>query len=167
MPLIKLFLDICLFRQGPQDVPRSRFLLGIVAAANLLFSIVLGLFEVDFPQALIQGLAALALLLTFILVTLTVAGQRDRIEQTLTAAVGGDTLITALGLPLVIARVALPGLQNTASLLLLGLMLWEIAVFGHIIRHALNLPYLAGLGVALAYTAISLRVMMTLFPPLT
>ena len=167
MPLIKLFLDICFFRQGPQDVPRSRFLLGMVVSANLLFSIVLGLFEVDFPQALAQGLAALALLLTFILLALTVTGKRDRGEQTLTAAVGCDAIITALGLPLVMASVALPGMQETASLLLLGLMLWEIAVFGHILRHALDLPYLAGLGVALAYTAISLRVMMAWFPPLT
>jgi hypothetical protein len=106
-------------------------------------------------------------LLTFILLVLTVTGKRDRGEQTLTAAVGCDAIITALGLPLVLASVALPGMQETASLLLLGLMLWEIAVFGHILRHALNLPYLAGLGVALAYTAISLRVMMALFPPLT
>ena len=167
MPLIKLFLDICFFHQGPQDVPRSRFLLGMAVGANLLFSIMLGSFEVDFPQAVTQGLAALALLLTFILLTLAVTGKRDRGEQTLTAAVGCDAIITALGLPLVMASVALPGMQETASLLLLGLMLWEIAVFGHILRHALDLPFLPGLGVALAYTAISLRVMMALFPPLT
>jgi hypothetical protein len=61
----------------------------------------------------------------------------------------------------------LPDWQGFLSLLVTALMLWAIAVLGHILREALNLPYLAGFLLALAYTAGSLRIMMAWFPSLT
>ncbi len=166
MPLIKLFLDICRFRLGPQDVPRSGFLLGLVLALNALASLLLGLLEVDMATAGLQTLVALALLTAFIFASLRLSRHPGRFQQTLTAALGCDALITALALPLLAAGLLLPSVQVTVSLMLLATMLWEIAVIGHILRHALGLPYLAGLVVSLVYTMLSLKVMATVFPAL-
>lgn len=167
MPLIKLFLDICRFRLGPQDVPpRSGFLLGLVLALNALASLLLGLLEVDMATAGLQTLVALALLTAFIFASLRLSRHPGRFQQTLTAALGCDALITALALPLLAAGLLLPSVQVTVSLMLLATMLWEIAVIGHILRHALDLPYLAGLVASLVYTMLSLKVMATVFPAL-
>ena len=41
MPIFRLFLAVCLFRKGPQDVPASGLLLGLLIGLNLLVSFLL------------------------------------------------------------------------------------------------------------------------------
>ena len=91
-----------------------------------------------------------------------------RFPQSLIAALAADGMITALAIPLVFVSVALPEWQAAVSLLLLAMMLWELAVLGHIIQQAMDFPrYGPGLALAFVYTALSMRIMMGLFPPLT
>ncbi|MDD1649776.1 MAG: hypothetical protein LUO80_05210 [Methylococcaceae bacterium] len=164
MPLVKRFVDICLFRNGPQDLPASRFLLGLVIVLNVLVSVFLAGLEADLPQAMLQSLLAPALLAIFLFGLLKFSKHSNRYTQTLTAGIGGDALITVLAIPLVLISLAIPDARAYMGLLLFALMLWEMAVIGHIIRHAMEIPYMAGLGLALAYTALSYRIMMALFP---
>ena len=80
-----------------------------------------------------------------------------RFEQTLSALTGTGTLMGLLALPLMVwivqqspdGDIALP------SLLLLGLMAWNIAIMAHILRHALNTPIWGGALYALGYTFLS------------
>ena len=167
MPLIQLFIDICLFRKGPQDVPVSRFLLGLILAFNFLLSTGLLLIEAELIQALSQAACAMGLMLAFLYLILKLARLAPRFLQTATAALGSDTVFSLGALPLMAAGQFQPEWQGSLSLLLSALMLWAIAVLAHILREALNLPYLAGFGLALAYTAGSLRIMMAWFPSLT
>lgn len=167
MPLIQLFLDICLFRKGPQDIPASRFLLGLILGLNLLVSTGLLLMEADVIQALFQAACAMGLMFAFLYLVLRLARLTPRFLQTATAALGSDTVFTLAALPLMVTGQLQPEWQGALSLLLSALMLWAIAVLAHVLREALNLPYLAGFGLALAYTAGSLRIMMMWFPSLT
>lgn len=48
MPIVKLFLDICLFRKGPQDVPLSKPLLTLTLIFALMASTLISLMEVGF-----------------------------------------------------------------------------------------------------------------------
>ena len=168
MPIFKLFLDICLFRKGPQDIPLSRFLLVLTLVFTLSTSMLLSWVEVEFFQAILQSVCATLLLVGFFFGMLRMAGKITRFPQTLIAALAADGMITALAMPLVFVSVALPECQAAASLLLLAMMLWELAVLGHIIQQAMDFPrYGPGFALAFVYTVLSMRIMMGLFPPLT
>jgi hypothetical protein len=167
MPLIQLFLDICLFRKGPQDVPASQFLLGLILSLNLLVSAGLLLMEADPGQAIVQAACAMGLMFAFLYGLLKITRLDSRFLQTASAALATDAVFTLAAAPLMGMGQVLPDWQGFLSLLVTALMLWAIAVLGHILREALNLPYLAGFLLALAYTAGSLRIMMAWFPSLT
>lgn len=168
MPIFKLFLDICLFRKGPQDVPLSHFLLVISLNFALLTSIMLSWVEVAFFQAFLQSLCATLLLVGFFFGMLKIASKITRFPQTLIAALAADGMITALAIPLVLISLALPEWQPAVSLVLLAMMLWELAVLGHIVQQSMDFPrYGPGFALALIYTALSMRIMMGLFPPLS
>ena len=168
MPIFKLFLDICLFRKGPQDIPLSRFLLVLTLVFTLPTSMLLSWVEVEFFQAILQSICATLLLVGFFFGMLKIASKITRFPQTLIAALAADGMITALAIPLVLVSVALPEWRAAVSLLLLAMMLWELAALGHIIQQAMGFPrYGPGLALAFVYTALSMRIMMGLFPPLT
>ena len=168
MPIFKLFLDICLFRKGPQDIPLSRFLLVLTLMFTLSTSMLLSWVEVEFFQAILQSICATLLLVGFFFSMLRMAGKMTRFHQTLIAALAADGMITGLAIPLVFVSVALPEWQAAVSLLLLAMMLLELAVLGHIIQQAMDFPrYGPGFALAFVYTVLSMRIMMGLFPPLT
>ncbi|MGZ8217067.1 hypothetical protein [Methylomagnum sp.] len=164
MPLIRLFLDICLFNKGPQDTPDSTLLLWLAVAANMVMGLVLSLPELGWGEALLQSAIAALLLAGFLWTVLTLSRNGPRFLQTAIAAFGCDTFVSATAAPLLIWSQIDPDMKGVIGLLLMALMLWQIAVIGHILRHALSVPFIAGIGLALAYTAMGYGLMMTLFP---
>lgn len=164
MPLVRLFLDICSFNKGPQDAPASSLLLELVVAANLGLGFGLALMELGWVEALLQTLTGASVLAGFLWIALAVTQKSARFLQTASAAFGTDTFITALATPLLIWGHLDPEMRGAFNLPLLSLMAWQISVLGHILRHALSLPFIAGLGLALAYTVISYSLILSLFP---
>jgi hypothetical protein len=165
MPLIRLFFDICLFNKGPQDCPASMLLLGLAVAANLAVGTGLSLVETGWIEALTQSVMGILMLAGFFGGALYFTRKLPRFLQTATAAFGCDTLISSLAVPLLIWGQLTPDVKGVAGVLLLLMMFWQITVIGHILRHALSIPFIAGLGLALAYTAASIGIMMALYPP--
>ena len=49
------------------------------------------------------------------------------------------------------------------SVLILGLMIWNLSVAGHILRHAISAPFFVGVLLALVYMYVSISVMRSLF----
>ena len=148
--VIDLFLDICLFRKGPQDAPASTLLLAIAIVAYVLVGLVLFGIEVGPTQALLQIVVEGGALLGFTYLTLLASGYRNRILQTTIAMVGTDALISTSALPLVVVALYTQEGQ-IAYALLLALTLWHLAVIAHILRHALSRSYSHGLVLAIAY----------------
>lgn len=164
MPLIQLFIDICLFRRGPQDVPASRLLLGLAVAIYLGVGVALLGIEGMSVESVLQALVELLILLGFVWANLTFVRLQGRFVQTATAMLGSDALISSFAIPLV-AWMALSEGARGAYLLLLLLMLWHLAVVAHILRHALSRPLGVGIGLAIVYVVASYQVMFALFPP--
>jgi hypothetical protein len=50
-----------------------------------------------------------------------------------------------------------------ASIMLLALVGWNVAVIGHILRHALSLPLWVGMGISMFYIYTSIRIMSVLY----
>lgn len=155
--LLNLFLDICLFRKAPQDVPSSMALLKLCLLAYAGSGLLVLLISTPAPVALLQILLDLVLLSGLLYLGLSARRHPKRFEQTLSALAGSGTLMGLLALPLLFwlsgqgqgDGAALP------SLLLLMLMVWSIAVMAHILRHAFEVPIWLGAALALAYTFLS------------
>ncbi len=164
MPLIRLFLEIALFNKGPRDVPASTFLLGLAVAANLAVGIGLSALETDWVEGVGQSVVGIMMLAGFLGIALYLNRKMSRFLQTAAAVFGCDTLISAVALPLLAwSRLAGEG-QGVAEVLILLLLLWQVSVVGHILRHALSVSFMAGFGLAFVYTMASVRIMMAVFP---
>jgi len=162
MPLIKLFLDICFFRKGPQDTPASNVLLGLAVLAYMIVGFVLLGLEGNWAGAIIEAVAEGLMLFGFLYMVLYLGKKISRLQQTATALYACDTLISAAAVPLLAWLLVTPDAKPVYILLTL-LMLWHLAVVGHILRHALAIPFFFGVGLAFGYVVVSYQVMMVLF----
>ncbi|MFZ2450081.1 MAG: hypothetical protein CTY16_13965 [Methylobacter sp.] len=161
--IIKRLFDICLFRKGPQDLPRQAFLLYLLVFFNVLVSfLILHMGNTGFKSAL-QAATGPILEMCFCAFTLFCFGKLPRYQQTLSALLGTDALISFFALPVMATMMVGQGGLG-AFLLMAGLIIWHWAVIGHILRHALGQHLSFSLGVALLYLLASYKVMALLFP---
>ena len=162
--LIILFLDLCRLRAGPQDLPFSRFLMLLCTACYALTSLGVALLDQNLHLAIVSTVVDTGLLVGLAWLALWVRDRAARRTQTITALTGTGTIFGLLGWPL-IGWLQELGENSPAflSLLLLVLIIWNIAVIGNILRHALDLPQWLGTGIALLYVYTSLRVMSILY----
>ena len=165
--LILLWLDICLLRAGPQDLPFSRELLGLAVAGYTLVSFLLSL--PAYPPLVAAQLAVTdsALLMVFAALALFLSGRFARLTQTLTALCGTGMLLGLFALPLI--QLLAPDQQAVqpsplAGLLWLMLFGWNLVVVAHIMRHALSADLLVAIGIALLYTLLAMQIIDALFP---
>lgn len=163
MPLLQLFLDICLYRKGPQDVPASGFLLRLVLAVYLALGTLLLVPDAGWLQAALQTAVEVVMNLALVAVLLFTVGRLSRYQQTATALLATDALISAVGLP-PLQLLAGSGAGAVAALLWLALVGWHIAIIAHIVRHALTQPLGVGFAVAVLYTLVSFQTIAFLFP---
>ena len=163
LELLKRFFAICRLKASPADLPASWLLTGLAVGAYAAS----GWAAVRLEHPGSRGTAAVAvdtgLLVALAWVALWIRERRPRFAQTLTALAGAGTFFNLLGLP-VVAGLQAAGPQGDVllSLALLGLVVWNIAVFGDILRHALDLPAWAGAGIAVLYVYTSMRVVSAL-----
>lgn len=165
--LFNLFLDICLLRKGPQDVPPSPILLKLTLLAYGVSSLLILLLVTAAGAAIMQALTDILLLAGLTYVALHSVQLSARYTQTLTALAGAGTLLGVLALPLFFWIGQAAQRQTDASLpglLFLGLIVWDLAVMSHILRHALSVNRWIGLLYALAYFFISIMLRNLLFP---
>lgn len=164
MLLIRLFLNICLFDKGPQDVPASPVLLKLALSAYFVIGMALTVMETPWLEAILLVLLEMAMLLAFIWVGLMAAAKMNRWLQTSIAMLGTDVLLSSIALPLKAVLLANPDI-GILHLLLLLLMLWQIGVVAHILRHALSQTLAIGLALSIVYVLFSLQVLVLLFGP--
>lgn len=165
--LLQIFIDICLFRGRPQDLPASRFLL----AASIVVSLVIGFFPLlnylkGFYPALLASLMDTALILLFLRGGLYFLEKEPRFLQTATAIFGTGAVISVPFLCVELMIYSAPGefTKAVGNALLLPLLVWSIAVTGHILRHALDIRFAGGIVVALIYIFL-ITLLMNQFLP--
>lgn len=163
--LINYFVDLCLLRVAPQDLPASLALFGLTLFANVLMGILLMAGAQPNPLlALGQSLLEVLLLLLVLRVALSWRGYGARFIQTATAILGSGALMSLLALALLGLGDGGGALAALGGLLLLLLVVWSAVVLGHILRHAFELPFGQAVIVAAVYTLVSYWVVATLFP---
>ena len=148
LQLINRFVDICLLRRGPQDLPSSPVLTALCVVAYFGLAtgseVVLGKPE----RALTWGLAAIAILLTLVYGLLAYRKVASRFPQTASAIAGCGTLYLMVYLPLSAALISETGQGSPVSsflfLIWVVVFFWGFIIEGHIYRNALGISLPAG-----------------------
>lgn len=160
LAIVHFFIELCVLRRKPQDLPASTALLGAVLLVGLLGGALLSVTAgASLPAGIGQTAVDLMLLLGALHVGLRLVDKPARFLQTATALVGADTLIGFLAL----VPVGLAGsdVDDSAQLLLSGLsfmalVAWSVVITAHILRHAFEIKLLQGAAIAVAYDLVSL-----------
>jgi hypothetical protein len=166
LQLIRAWFEICLLRRAPQELPASAYLLGLSLCCYGLVSVLVSSQSYPFSKALLLAAVDLGLLVLFVWSLLYLQRKPARINQTLSALAGTGSLMGVIALPLLLAigpeTVAEPVPAPLLSLWLL-LLLWNLFVMAHIIRHALSSSFAIGFGISLLYALLNMQVIATLF----
>lgn len=167
LTLLRPFVEICLLRRGPQDLPPSPFLVYLALAAHAV-SVGVQSLAIHSPlTALLSGIVDTGVLAALTYSLLYVARRPARVPQTLAALAGSGALLGVLALvPTGWWFLARQGGADPggAWVLLLALVVWSLVVMGHVLRHALSTHLFAGLGLAAVFYWFAISVRETLFP---
>jgi len=155
--LFRVLFEIASLRSGPQVLPASTLLFGLVAGGYLLAKlVVLTLASPDVPRPLLVAGFDLALDAAVLWAILRLADRQARFVQSLTALYGVGILLNAALLPgALLARHGGGPLVTLGLLLALVVFAWSIVVIGHVLRHALELGAAPALALAVGWTLLS------------
>jgi hypothetical protein len=163
--LIRFFVELALLRRGPQDLPASPVLVTVLALASVLLGSVNGVHLFGgFRPALGANLLDLLLTMLMLYLLLQFKGHVARWQQTAGAFFGLGALAGLVMLVLRAPAEAL-GVMDIAMLADLVLAIWLHVALGSVLRHALEIPLLAGVVIMLSYTIIAFNVIARVFPP--
>ena len=166
----KAFLEICLLRKGPQDLPKSTELLVLSLFMYTLIDVLLTVQSRPLVDALMVSFVDVGFLL---LVTFLILKQHKHLErwhQTMTALFGTGVVLGIFIFPLVFGGVQNQyeeWLQQIIVLLFLIMVIWNVAVLAHIVRHAISTSAGIGVMIAILYVWMSSLLVTMLFPEIS
>ena len=166
LQLIRAWFEICLLRRAPQDLPASSYLLGVSLCCYGLVSVLVSSQSYTLSMALLLTLVDLGLLVLFAGSLLYLQNKIARLNQTLSALAGTGSLMGLIALPLLLTLAPDAGADTVPALLQslwLLLLLWNLVIMAHIIRHALSSSFAIGFGISLLYALLNMQVIVTLF----
>lgn len=150
LPSLLLMLRL---RSGPQDLPGSWSLTGMLLAISIGMGMYIG-HTLGGENAVARSLAINILQVVAVIVMLQLRKMPERLPQTLSALAGTGIIlgILAFGLLLQANPEVNQPLLGLAYLMLVG---WSLAIDAHIYRHALSINLSGGVLVAVLLLAVS------------
>ena len=166
-PVLWKLMEICLLRAGPQQLPAAPQFLALMLAGYFLVGLLISRLSFDLGAAAAMSLLDLLLMAAFAQLALRIVAKPERFIQTLAALAGTGQLLSLLALPLIQRLYAAQAAGDTAAgsaLAWLALLIWSLLVLGHILRHALSVSLMTGVGVAVLYSLASVMIVRVVFP---
>jgi len=165
--IVNAFVDICLFRAGPQHLPTSRVLLGAVVVANLLAGTLMLRVSNPAGQSILMAVLDTALLFMLANIILQIYSHPERFLQTLSALFGTSALMSLIAWPVSSwfhTTSATGGDVVLPSIIILLLLFWNVGIIGHVLRHALSISLARGIALSVLYVFIAIYISSLLFP---
>ncbi len=137
--LIQPFINLLLFRAGPQDVPASKSVLKITIAACFITDVMGAVGLLGLPLSAVLSAGQIALYSGFVYLLLKLNTKTERWLQTLTALFGALTLINLVSYPFIqnLQLIHDGKLVLTPGILLVAILqLWFFIVMARILRDA-------------------------------
>jgi hypothetical protein len=167
--LAGLVRDLCLLRRGPEDMPYAPALLMLSIAASMLLDVTTGaLFGGS--DVLARSVVSTALVLALSWAALKVRRLGNRYVQTASALVACGLVFSLLALPLgwlahpmpASATALTPG-QVLLGWAVLALFVWNLSVFAHILRRAIECSFGLAFAIVVAWAVADWAVGHILF----
>ncbi len=156
LPLIRRLFDIILLRKGPEDLPRSWFLLLLIVALWLFSALAsLALIEPIEEADFFLGIFSAAVGVICYASLVVISGHSERLTQTVSAIVGCGALITFIFIAEYVLLLPLLGTVITGLIANL-ILLWSVPVEGHIIARAIDRDWYIGILIAVLVFAMQL-----------
>ena len=165
--VLTTFLNIVLFRTGPETLPESRLLLSFACIFYLVVNVISILLTGAIDSAFLLLMTDLLLMVAWASTILIIFETRPRLTQTLTALLGAGAVLQGFMLPL---SVGPPVDQQTEGLVLLRalgfllILLWAVGVYGQIIARAINKGIGVGVLLSTLYFLLSFQLAAQLLP---
>ena len=156
--IFRAFFSICLLRGKPQDLPNSVELLAVCILAAGVANFLLALFSTAAGSALLASVVEIVLVAFITLAVLKLNRHPERWLKTMMALTGTGFVLSLIALPLFFISLQIQAaafFQLLALLAYLGLVIWNIMIMGHILRHALDTGFGIGVLFALTYIVIT------------
>lgn len=151
LKLLQTFVDIALWRKGPQDLPASRFLAVSVLLIYIIASFIqVHLFDLRLRTATLIIAVDVAMLMGWLWLVLVFFGRRQRFVQTITAVLGVGVLLGMLDIMVRALQLGMGPAQNLPDYWLLLRFLAIALIMGRIFMHALDRGLLTGMALTVA-----------------
>jgi len=160
----RLFWKISLLQKGPQDVPPPMpFLVLLFVTLVITAAMVGGLYDKTVESVQVESVNAV-IMTVLVAVFLYLRNHGARFNQTMSAIFGIGILFNlfTLGLALIDKLGFLPGFLHLQIELLL--VIWQITVIGHILRHAMEIHIAFAILIAILFLFINMAVVTVLAP---
>lgn len=155
--LIQPFINLLLFRAGPQDMPASKSVLKIAIVACFITDIMGAVGLLGLPLSAVLSAGQIALYSSFVYLLLKINTKTERWLQTLTALFGALALINLVTYPFIqnLSLISEGQLVLTPGLLLVAaLQLWFFIIMARILRDANDITL--GRAILLSFLIINL-----------
>lgn len=151
--LIRTLSQLLRLRGGPQDLPASWALTGMLLAAYLALGMYTGQ-VLGGEDAVARSLAINVLQVAAVAAMLRVRRHPERLAQTLAGLAGTGIMLGALAFVFLLQ--ADPEVnQPLLGLAWFAVFIWSLAVDAHIYRHALSIKFSTGVLVAVLLLAVT------------
>jgi len=150
--IIRLFKNICLFKQGPEDIPVSTHLLIVLISINFVLEILLGFSIYSIGVSSFLAFLSIVTLSIITWILLSLFKLNSRFIQTLTAFTGVNLMTNIVCfLPVTILWQMDILHNNTFGIVNLFLLGWILSIYAHIYKSAMNISFFLGLALAISY----------------
>lgn len=162
------FVDVCLLRKGPQDLPASTVLLGFCIGVHFLVGVGGELMLATPPsQAVAWSALSITIVVVAVMAALSLRGLGARSQRVLSTFLGAEALLNFVFLPLSLALVQASATEQAVnpliSLTWVILFFWGFAIDGHIFRNAFSSSFPAGVLIAALLFSIRYGIHKALF----
>ena len=162
LALVRPFVSICLLRLRPQDLPASSLLLALAILIYVACTTIAHAALLSPMDALLGGIVDSVLLCGLTLSLLLLHRRWARAVQTLTAMAGAGAVMTLAAMPFLAWKVSVlraGGPVGLEMVCVAAIVLWNLAVIAHVLRHALSTSYLGATLIAVIMYLLSSQIL--------
>lgn len=165
--LLRIFVDLCLIRKGPQDLPDSNALLKVVFFIYFISGSLLLSSSMELAEAVVQSCIETLLLGLFMYLLVSFFAVKNRFNQSVTAIYGSGALITTFSAPFVFLMGNMAkndGSTGAVGLIVFLIVCWSFIVMANIIRETIQKSLGISLLLTFCYLYLSYQVIQTVYP---
>ena len=159
MEIISRFIDLCLFRASPSDLPTSPSLLKITLFSYFVLAVIVGQLGSSWNVSFFASLADVLLMIATASLLLNYRSFQTRYTQTVTALAGAGCCISIIGFPILWWFYQIDPDQQVTSfalLLVVALLLWSLMITAQIFRESLEIKAGTATLITIIYAVVSM-----------